>query len=106
MNPFRNKETMLPVAGGSMVIDEQVVPIVGIRMEDGLLHFVGYVDACSKSVELRTGMEFRIHGSDGSEIAVCRWSVNGGTSVTTREGEPLTVVFPVRFEKLIGGGER
>jgi hypothetical protein len=104
VNPFRNTEAMLPVAG-SIVIDEQVVPLTGVRLENGLLHFVGYVEECAKEVELRSGMEFRIHGSDGSEIAVCRWNVRGCGPVRTKAGQSLTVIFPVHFEVLIGGGE-
>jgi hypothetical protein len=100
----REKAPALSVAG-SLVINEQVVPITGVRLEKGRIWFVGHVDSCTARVHLENGQEVRIHGSDGTEIASCRWTFNEGRPLTAQAGDALTVVFPVGFVSMVGGGE-
>lgn len=105
MNPFRRSAPKLSAAG-SLVVDEQMVPITEVRLEAGKIWFVACLESCAAPVTMESGQEFRIHGSDGTEIASCRWTVNGGKPVTAAVGERLTLVFPIRIDAMVGGGEQ
>lgn len=81
---------------GTLAVDEQVIPITGVELRGGNVVFVGRVKV-SKPLRLADGQEFRIHGSDGTEIAQCRWQIQ---EQTVQSGGWLNLYFPVHIDTL------
>lgn len=81
---------------GTLVADEQMLPITDIILRDGKVTFVSILDAASR-MHLHDGQELRIHGDDGSVIGSVRWRI---PSTKVSLGEHLTVFFSVSLIRI------
>ena len=88
---------------GTIVIDEQIFPITGIRLADGKILFE--VGLLPLPVHLPQTSEVRIHAPDGSLVAVGPWKITEREArelSTMLPGGVASIVWPIHIEKIAG----
>jgi hypothetical protein len=85
-------ETMGRESFGTLVYDEIVFPIATIILERGQLTFHA---VAMRDVDLGPEGEIRVHGTDGSLIAVTRTRIGAGARGVSARGS--VIAFPVRL---------
>jgi hypothetical protein len=89
---------------GTLVVNEQVLPIAGITLADGLIHF--WVGPLPAPVQIPQSSEVRVHGPDGSLVLTGPWHLSDGELRKLAELRPgrddATLDFTTKIDSVVG----